>query len=363
MAKAKPVNTTKKNSFWSGLRYFLRTLFSNGACVDGKEKRWYWPVLVAVLSALIATIPTLVSRFSVKASSFFTSGFLYSYDHSLDAFNNAAKDVSMKVNNGVLTLDESAWSSINNPASPESAYKYWGYYYIVPVEVTEETPKSKIELGKIITKTDVKYCGLAVYYSGDEHSYTYAKKVLLAATNDPNAQLSHPRKDYSTDIIVIGKTDLYIAKGTKGSAAPKSSVVIKYDHPSFQGKDLKSFMLADANRTTIEAWSSLLDMGYDSTRNTVAWEYSGIMLGISAGTILLMGVLVFVMTRGKNNPYNFYTFWQSQKIAYWASAMPALLSLLSMLPALSTFGMFMFPMLLILRSTWMSMKTLRPVQQ
>lgn len=381
MAKAKAIQQKPKNKVWEAIKYFLRTLISNNACIDGREHKWYWPILVAFLAACIATIPTMVGRFTTKASTFFTSGYLYDYENALTSFNSAFKDVDATINEGILTVDETEWNAICvNPKG--EAKSYWGYYYKVPVEITTEPESSSsaessasssseasIEASSaasaagMITTSDVWYCGLAVYYSGATNPYQFATTQLANNLYDPNYQLGHTNVTaYSTNMIVIGENAIFLAKGTNGPSTPKGSIQVKFDHPDFQGKTLQEILTPTEEQTVIQPWEALLDKGYSSTRVTLAWQYTGITFAINVGIIFLMGLLVLIMTRGKNNPFRIYTFWQCQKIAYWGSFSPALLSMISFIPMFAGMTMFIFPMFYILRITWMSMRSLRPQQ-
>ena len=67
------------------------------------------------------------------------------------------------------------------------------------------------------------------------------------------------------------------------------------------------------------------------------------------------------MTRGKKtNPFHILTFWQTQKIAYWESLAPGILSLLGFIPFFSQFAMFFYLFLMGMRTMWMSTRQLRP---
>lgn len=364
MAKAKPIKQKKQNKFLQKLKFLLKTLFSNDTCVEGREHKWYGPVIIAILAAVIATIPTMVGYFTTKASDFFTSGYSYDYENSLVAFAKETSDVKMEIKDGILTLDETAWKEkCVNPKG--EAVSYWGYYYKVPVSITEEKPaeddssSNSSQAANIITAKDEWRCGLAVYYSGEENPYKFANDKFSNVLNDPNTKLGQSLENYCTNTIVIGKDAIYLAKGVKGSQVTKN-VQVKYDYKEFNGKDLHTILTPKENETVINAWCNFLENGYASTRIILGWEYTGIMFAISVGIIFLMGILIFIMTRGKNNPFRIYTFWECQKIGYYASLCPSLLGLLAFIPAFSGMTMFLFPMIYILRITWMSMRSLRP---
>ena len=104
----------------------------------------------------------------------------------------------------------------------------------------------------------------------------------------------------------------------------------------------------------------MMSKAYNSTKITNAWMNTGIFSAVFVGLALVLGLMVFLMTRGKNNPFRIYTFWESQKIAYWASFSPAVLSLLAFIPALSNYAILMYIFFYGMRVMWMSMRSLRP---
>ena len=72
-----------------------------------------------------------------------------------------------------------------------------------------------------------------------------------------------------------------------------------------------------------------------------------------------MGLMVFLLTRGKTNPFRIYTFWDCQKIAYWAVPAPSVISL-ALGFFMSNFALVSFALVVGLRVMWLSMRTLRP---
>ena len=100
---------------------------------------------------------------------------------------------------------------------------------------------------------------------------------------------------------------------------------------------------------------------YINQKNKTLWTNTGIYAAIYAGILLFLGLMVFVLTRGKNNPFKFLNIWHCQKIVWWASFTPALLGLiLAFLFAGNMIGQMAFILLISLRVMWLSMKQLRP---
>ncbi len=106
-------------------------------------------------------------------------------------------------------------------------------------------------------------------------------------------------------------------------------------------------------------FKTFVNNSYEPSKQRSLWMYTGIFFAVDAGAILLFGAMLFLMTRGKKNPYRVYTFWQTQKMAYWASFTPGVLSLIGF--AIPNMAFIMFFFLFGFRMMWMSMKSLRPV--
>ena len=117
--------------------------------------------------------------------------------------------------------------------------------------------------------------------------------------------------------------------------------------------------LTESLDSTWANWKTLIRKFYNQTRLKAAGMQLAIMSAINVGIVLIMGFMVWVLTRGKNNPYRMFNVWESYKIVFWAGLTPALLTCgLGFL--IKTFASTLFPLLLGVRVMWLSMKSLRP---
>ena len=85
-------------------------------------------------------------------------------------------------------------------------------------------------------------------------------------------------------------------------------------------------------------------------------------LAVFAGMSLIMGFLMWVMTRGKNNPNNYFSLWLCFKVEARLALAPGLITLLLGF-LLTSYAQMIFILTLGMRVMWISMKELRPVQQ
>ena len=112
-------------------------------------------------------------------------------------------------------------------------------------------------------------------------------------------------------------------------------------------------------KDSIAAWSQLFDYGYNNQRVMDGWQNAGIWFGINTAVVLVIGLLFFLLTRGKNCINRDITFWQSQKVAYWASITPALLALCFGFTK-PVYAQYAFLFFMLIRGIWMISNTLNP---
>jgi hypothetical protein len=106
-------------------------------------------------------------------------------------------------------------------------------------------------------------------------------------------------------------------------------------------------------------WKEVFNEGYIHSRNYATLTSSLIFLGVYAGLSFFMGLMIFLLTRGKKNTFNYLTFWTCFKINSWASVAPGILALVLgfMVPS---YAMMFFIILHGLRTMWLTTKQLRP---
>ena len=138
--------------------------------------------------------------------------------------------------------------------------------------------------------------------------------------------------------------DYYIVKDKKGETVTPS--IINDDYINGVYKNFKKF----------------LDKSYETLKIKNTWVTSAIYLGIFFGLSVIMGFLMWLLTRGKNNPNNYYTPWLTMKIQARLGLAPALITL-AVGFFLTSYAPMIFIMTVGLRVMWVSMKELRPIQQ
>ena len=117
----------------------------------------------------------------------------------------------------------------------------------------------------------------------------------------------------------------------------------------------------DVQQAVFNNFLKWCDSTYIDPRTQSTWITFGIYCGVNGSIMLLMGIIIWLMTRGKNNPNNKTKIWEAYSMGFWAAGSPALLSLLGFL--MPQLGMMLFIMLYAFRIMFLSMKQLRPVYQ
>lgn len=372
----KNTNKKEKSGFFQAISFFFSTLFSNDKCVEARKKPWYAALIVALVSCFVATLATMVSYFSRSGGSFFAAP-NYALDTSLVDFEKALNDenVSMKIENGKLSVNKEDWKKVSK--DPEGhQQQFYGHYYTVENVVVKSE-------GADATTETVTYCDLVVYFVDSatlngKTTFAYAAENILGVEGeDPNFKILHNTTEtvYKTNLIVFGEDGFAAFKKPEGTTSYASGLEGKYDFgvnfdlkdlykQNMKGKAYESEPMTAARRAdVVNSFTAFFTASWESTKTVIAWQYTGIAYAINFGLVFLFGLMVYLMTRGKSNPFREYKFLDGLKISAWASITPALLSLVGFMPFFSQFAMFIFLFLMGMRIMWMSTRTLRPYGQ
>lgn len=374
--KSKP---SKKHAFWLGTKYFFKTWLSNFACVEGRKFHWWWAFIVGLFSVLIATIPTMVYYFTLDGGSFL-DGTDYGFSEGLVAYEktiNASDNFEMKIEDGKLVVSspEAIYTTHTMKDGTEVSFDYYVAIYEhdeVEYVVDSSSSESSEEASESVTSGIATYVTvydayLAIYFCGEENPYTYAYTSIMNGS-DPTAKFGYEdATTYSTNFIVFGNESFYAAKNPSGTDTPSSAVMGKYSDVELDGFDFKKITTHEASANTLEyaeetrvSWRNFLTLSYRNTKNSAAWQYTGICVAINVAVLLLSGLMVFLMTRGKNNPNRGFSYLDATKISLFASFSPAVLSLIGLMSFIAKYAMFVFMFLMMMRMMWMSMRALRP---
>ncbi len=341
------------------------TLINNEMCIKaGREYPWYTPIILAVCSVLITLVPSFVNTMQVNmGESVLGTSSVGGIENGLANFQSILKaaDASVKITDeGKLVVSDAAKEAVYNAGTGDDRY------YEYKDSVTDEPV-------------------LRVQFSSDSVNSSYldalSKNTIKSSTTVTDSEgVTSEVPDavsttYRVSILVFKDTGFSMAVYNRrvSVSTNSTSALVNYSYDRLAGKDLlaltPSVSFADSPAEYVAAvkknYQEFITLGYETTKINLAWRNVGILAGINAGVILLLGLVLFLVTRGKRNPYRIITFWQCQKIGYWAAPAPAILALglgflLANTSGLSSLSMFMFLFLYGLRIMWTSMKAFSP---
>ena len=293
------------------MKLIFKSLIDNTASIDGgrKKGKWWVAIILAFVSLVLALIPTFVNNISVKGSQFL-SGNAQGIDYAVQTFTEEAET------NGYKIIVKDSGSKENKKVAVENftSFTYTKDGANVAVFKYEANPSPDT----IVELNEAKYS--VIVFSEDAIHVRFVTTTNKEVIRTGTWAGAYNKFDNDTDLVKYF-----------GTTYPQTR------------DNLLSFM----------------DKAYNKTRIASAWIQTGVMALVDLGVILLMGFMLWILTRGKTNPFRMYTILDTWKITCWLSLAPAILTiplafLIKNLPDI------WFPMFLGIRAMWVSMKQLRP---
>ncbi len=357
------------------LKLLFGNLVNNNIAIEGaKTLPWWVATLMFVIGSFLPVIPIMVNASKTKGQDF-VSSYTYSYDQGLVTCGVELKNEDLykfEVQDGKLigshrenTADpfaimESTWVE-NKDLTPIATYntvvegkteRSLNVYY------TDRPLSGKVNsVNSLINDiSKLKYVlGTEEIYNAEVHTEVDAKKGV-----------------YTPSYLVLHKGGLYstIYKTGTTSAVKSTYAGLDWKHADFtdllervttvEGKEInlndKTYVEASFNN-----WKAIFNDSYINQRVKTFWMNSGLYYGIYLVLGVFMGLMIFLLTRGKANPNRGLTFWITTKISWIACVAPAILAMIvgffwSMAAGLG------FIVLFGLRIMWLSMRSLSPQQ-
>ena len=339
------------------LSNFFFGLFSNDQAIEGsKSHPWWVGLIIALFAVVIPVVPITVTQAKTYGASFL-SGYTYRFDQNIAkaTVDLATANKEFKVENAELTyLDNNSpvETNLTNDETP----------------VYSHTSASSHQFELMIYYTKREKSDLKTYINNIATT-TYA----VNTTEKPGE--GYEGSTYAPSFIVLTKSTLYTRINKDDSSDVGSNTYTSYsaDWKHFKDGTLlitealpegKTAAQVDLNKTEdvnaiFTNWKNYYNKSYISQKTYNTWMTSLLFFGIYVALVFVMGLLVFLLTRGKNNMFNYLKFIDTQKIVWWASLSPAILAMIVGF-IFSNFAQMMFIILLGMRVMWLSMKQLRP---
>ena len=338
----------------------FKGIISNQACIDnGKEAPWWLAILFLLFGMIIPLIPNFVSLNNAYGSSFLSSG-TFGLDSNITKASVALKadGKSLNINDGLLSYSDTA----HNQAEQiyRSTDTRYGEYNFAMYYVTYKGDDLSNFINKL-TQTE--------YILESKDVYDAAAKEA-----DPEGTV----KRYIPSFVVLTDNTMVVAVYKSRTTTRAGNTPGGLNWQSTANGDLLVRLTEGLTSTTeadvsnnradwekcFNSWKGIINEAYLMQKETTKWNTTLIYLGIYGGLIFFLGLMLFLLTRGKTNPFSStLNFWHTQKIAYFLSFTPAVLALiLGFIFAGNIFGQMGFIMLMSLRAMWASMRQLRPIQ-
>ena len=348
MAKRMTLSPQAKRNLSNG----FGCLVSNQRAIDAAKELPLWlAIIFFVLSLFIPTIPNLVTTSQTYGSSFLSSA-TYGTDVSL-----YEGSTSLKAGGYEFKLED---GSLNKYLNGEKKTNEETSVYETPLFQHVNAVSGNIQLEiYYVNYKDQEFANFATSLS--------SRKFKIGTTiQDQSAE----ENIYAASFLILAPTDVFMGvyknnsttvagstyRGvTWGDQIPTNTNLIadyflKGTDGTNTGKDVK---------TTFSNWCTFFDQTYLSERGRSMGIQCGLFAGIYAGLIIFMGLLLFLLTRGKKNIFNFLSFFTCEKISVYAALAPAILALILGF-ILPQFAQMAFIVLFGVRIMWLTMKQLRP---
>ena len=349
---------SKETSY--NLRTGFGTLLSNQCCIDaGKSLPWWIAIILGLVATFIPVIPVMVNISKTTGETFIAATYNYSFDKNATIANVQLKNKGVDFLVGedhYLTYYENNEAKPNQPTTRITEYiNPLTKQYDVITYWLADTEEKKID---------------------DQYSEIVSKQYVLGSTTEKSDSDPEGTTYYIPTYITYYKQGnaLYLAKNNSTSAASKftgdlvntgANTKLVTRMLTVEGVEVPTEVSNISSELIAGVYSNykaFYNESYRNIQNRSLLYSTFIYWGIYLGLTLFLGLLIFLLTRGKRNFNNYLKWWQCLAIAGWASFTPGVLAMI--LGFLMTqYAIMFFILLMGVRTMWLSMKQLSPAYQ
>lgn len=327
------------------------SLINNRLAIDGaKFSPWWIGLIMFFLGLLLPIVPIFVASARTNGTSFMSA---CEYGLGMDK----TFGVAMSELDGALTFDntEKTIKYVPNGTYSESDSTLIGGYIS-----TSGDCNGQYELRIYYSETDTTEDAINEFVNSKD-GIVYKKGTTTVAGLDEDG--------YKPTTLYFFKNGFCMNIYASNAKIKKAAMTFLSDlkHLDYDGEDLKKYFVGDSfdkenkdNRiAAMDKLREFIDITYKTAKTRAMWLGSLLYLGIYAGVNVFMILMIFLMSRGKNNLNRYLTFWTCTKIDWWESLCPGLLGLI--LGFIFTSQAVMIYVLLIsMRTMWLTMREMRP---
>ena len=336
------------------------SLVSNAAAMRGAKNGPLWlTIIMFFLAVLLPVIPLFVSQLRTNGSSFLNT-YSYGLERSvtsvaMDLKNNRlaefkiSEDHLLSIKEGETAIDFKDYGS----AKPYAVYHNasTNQYDLIVYLSDAQTAKEKSAVNKAITSIKYKLGDIVVteeteniYHPNYMILFPDGIYVSIYGSNNSTAITSSFNGDFKT---IEANEDCLgaLLKVTDKDGNAIAQSITNDDYVNGVYLNFKKFL----NKT------------YDTLKVKNTWATIGIYAGIFFGLNIMMGFLMWLLTRGKNNPNNYFNPWLTIQIQARLGVAPGLIAMIAGFFLVNQTALI-YIITIGLRAMWISMKELRPIQ-
>lgn len=342
-----------KDARKENLKRTFGSLINNACAVDGaKYSPWWIGLIMFILGLLLPILPLFVTSAKTQGVSFMAN---YEYGLGMDkTFGEAINNID-----GLLTFNNSDKTIDFTPSSTFTASEsdMIGSYV-----ATSGTTNGQYDLR--IYYSDTTDANVMSAFVTAKESIKYIKGTTTVA-QDGETNVYTPSSIYFFKSSFT--MDIYASNTIDKKALMSNLADLNCLDYSDNAGDLKAYFVGtsfdktnrDNRLNSVKNLKEFINITYESTRTKSMWIGSLIYLGVYFGMNFFMVLMIFLMSRGKNNPNRVLNFWHCIKIDWWQCFCPGLLGMIFgfIFPAQATMFYVMF---LALRTMWLTMRELKP---
>ncbi len=349
------------------------SMFSNARAVEcGKTLPWWSALIVFILGVFLPLIPSMVS-IATSSGSAFLNNLTYGYDVQL-----VGSSIGVYLDGYEFEIDEEHRLSATTLNGSE--YQPSAEQDVTPIfkYINTETNQVDFEIYYSVRSTRgsstlddlLDTIEETLYIEGTNTIYEEEENTSSSSSSSEEVVLYRP------SFMIYYPDGLYSAIVRPNSSTIYASTGGDWKHHEPTKNFLKDMLSVDGKEPTVDNEESLrkdsvyIESVYDNWKHTFNLIYltgknnsllinSLVFEAIYVALSFFMGLMIFLLTRGKRNYYRYLSFIKCQNINAWASFMPGLLAMILgfMIPQ---YAVMFFIILLGLRTMWLSMRQLRP---
>ena len=337
----------KTKSFLSN---FFGGLISNDRAIEGsKTNPWWVALIIGLFGVILPVLPIMVTQLKTYGASFLSSN-KYNFDQNI-----ATLTVDMLNNGDEFVVDEN---------------------HLLQYETTNPGRGDLEPIATKVNTSDNQYELMIYYMNGDKSGLTSfiesvdAKNYKVGTTNVAVAE----DVKYAPSYVILFQDGIYtrLNKYNSTEAGKNTYTNFTTDWKKFEpGHRLLESTLGEISKaeadptnashknTIYNNWVEVYNKAFISQKTYNVLVSTFLFFGIYIALLIIMGLLLWLLTRGKNNVFNYLKFMDTEKMAWWASLAPGILAMIVGF-IFNNFAQMAFIILIGLRTMWMAMKQLRP---